>query len=450
MKKLHPQVWLYNLLVALEAVQSNKVRSTLTALGIIFGVAAVISMLAVGNGAEKEVMDMMKLVGSNNIVVQPFVGEEEETVENNKQRRKYSPGLSLDDVQNISSTVPNIENICPEVKYDLAAVANGRRVKTSIIGVTQEFFQVFNLEFSEGTVFSREQVRSSKAVCVIGKSLRQRLFPGIDPIDKQIKCGGIWYTVVGVLSGKSAAGEELEALGVSRYANEVLVPVHTLLLRYKNKHLVTEQMITAAHEAGNDDDDDESKEIAAEKEDHHQLSKITIQVNDAANIGSTVQWLERKLLVMHNGRKDFEIKVPELLLKQQQNTKKIFNLVLGAIAGISLLIGGIGIMNIMLASVMERIREIGVRMAIGAKKSDIRMQFMFEALIISIGGGLLGVGLGFLIAYIIETAFDIQTIISSSSVIFSFTVSALVGVAFGYFPAKNASDRDPVQSLRYE
>jgi len=164
-----------------------------------------------------------------------------------------------------------------------------------------------------------------------------------------------------------------------------------------------------------------------------------------------LEWrLERKLLLAHNNRKDFEIKVPELLLKQQQDTKKIFNLVLGAIAGISLLIGGIGIMNIMLASVMERIREIGVRMAIGAKKSDIRMQFMFEAVIISIGGGLIGVGLGFLIAYLIQTVFDIQTIISSSSVIFSFSVSAIVGIAFGYFPAKNASDRDPVQSLRYE
>lgn len=435
-------------MVALEAVQSNKVRSTLTALGIIFGVAAVISMLAVGNGAEKEVMDMMKLVGSNNIVVQPFEGEEDEAEEGGKQKKKFSPGLSMEDVENIAQTIPNIENICPEVKYELAVVANGRRIKTSIIGVNKEFFDVFNLEFSEGSVFNKEQVRSSKAVCVIGNNLRQRLFPGIDPLNKQIKCGGVWYTVVGVLSGKSAAGEELEAMGVSRYANEVLVPVKTLLLRYKNKHLVTEQMINAAHEE--EDNDNEEKVQVIEKEDHHQLSQITIQVSEAEKIAPTVQWLERKLLLLHNNRKDFEIKVPELLLKQQQNTKKIFNLVLGAIAGISLLIGGIGIMNIMLASVMERIREIGVRMAIGAKKSDIRMQFMFEALIISIGGGLLGVVLGVLIAYVIETAFDIQTIISSPSVIFSFSVSALVGVAFGYFPAKNASDRDPVQSLRYE
>ncbi|MEZ4720583.1 MAG: ABC transporter permease [Flavobacteriales bacterium] len=448
MNRLHPQVWMYNLLVALEAVQSNKVRSTLTALGIIFGVAAVISMLAVGNGAEKEVMDMMKLVGSNNIVIQPFEGEAEETEEGSKQKKKYSPGLSLEDIENIRSTVPNIENICPEVKYDLAVVANGKRVKSSIIGVNREFFEVFNLEFSEGSVFSKEQVRSSKAVCVIGSGLRQRLFPGIDPINKQIKCGGVWYTIVGVLSGKSVAGKELEALGVSRYANEVLVPIKTLLLRYKNKHLVTEQMINASHQE--DGMDDEESATSQPKEDHHQLSKITIQVSDATKISGTVQWLERKLLLAHNNRKDFEIKVPELLLKQQQNTKKIFNLVLGAIAGISLLIGGIGIMNIMLASVMERIREIGVRMAIGAKKADIRMQFMFEALIISVGGGILGVALGFLIAYLIQTVFDIQTIISTSSVIFSFTVSALVGIAFGYFPAKSASDRDPVQSLRYE
>jgi len=449
MNQFHPQVWLYNLIVAFEAVKSNKVRSTLTALGIIFGVAAVISMLAVGNGAEKEVMDMMKLVGSNNIVIQPFEGEEQETEGNNKQKQKYSPGLSLEDIENIRQTIPNIQNICPEIKYDLAVVANGKRIKSSVIGVNRAFFEVFNLEFSEGEVFSAEQVRSNKAVCVIGSNLKQRLFPGIDPINKQLKCGGVWYTIVGVLTGKSAAGKELEALGVSRYGNEVLVPIHTLLLRYKNKHLVTEQMINASHNEFDNEGNDDKNE-PQEKEDHHQLSKITIQVADAEKISPTVQWLERKLILLHNQRKDFEIKVPELLLKQQQNTKKIFNLVLGAIAGISLLIGGIGIMNIMLASVLERIREIGVRMAIGAKKKDIRMQFMFEALIISIGGGLLGVALGFLIAYSIESIFDIQTIISPSSVFFSFTVSALVGVGFGYFPAKNASDKDPVTSLRYE
>jgi putative ABC transport system permease protein len=449
MNQFHPQVWLYNLIVAFEAVKSNKVRSTLTALGIIFGVAAVISMLAVGNGAEKEVMDMMKLVGSNNIVIQPFKGEEQEADGNSKQKQKYSPGLSLEDIENIQKTIPNIQNICPEIKYDLAIVANGKRIKSSVIGVNRAFFEVFNLEFSEGDVFSAEQVHSNKAVCVIGSNLKQRLFPGIDPINKQLKCGVVWYTIVGVLTGKSAAGKELEALGVSRYGNEVLVPIHTLLLRYKNKHLVTEQMINASHNEFDNEGNDDKNE-PQEKEDHHQLSKITIQVADAEKISPTVQWLERKLFLLHNQRKDFEIKVPELLLKQQQNTKKIFNLVLGAIAGISLLIGGIGIMNIMLASVLERIREIGVRMAIGAKKKDIRMQFMFEALIISIGGGLLGVALGFLIAYSIESIFDIQTIISPSSVFFSFTVSALVGVGFGYFPAKNASDKDPVTSLRYE
>jgi putative ABC transport system permease protein len=447
MKNLHPSVWLHNLLVAVEAVKSNKLRSALTALGIIFGVAAVISMLAVGNGAEKEVMDMMKLVGSNNIVIQPFEGEQQDMEGSAKQKRKYSPGLSLKDVENIEATLPGIEHVCPEIKYDLAVVANGRRINSSVIGVSQSFFTVFNLELGQGDYFSDEQVAAKKPVCIIGSGLRQRLFPGIYPIGQQIKCGGIWYRIVGVLSGKTAAGKELEDLGVSRYANEVLVPINTLLLRYKNKHLVTEQMINASH---NEFDDEEEDSESAKEQRDHQLSKITIQVAEAEQLSSSVQWLERKLMVLHNNRKDFEIKVPELLLKQQQQTKKIFNLVLGAIAGISLLIGGIGIMNIMLASILERIREIGVRMAIGAKKADIRMQFMFEAMIISIGGGILGVLLGFLIAYTIEKAFDIQTIISSSSVFFSFTVSALVGITFGYFPAKSASDRDPVQSLRYE
>ncbi len=436
----------HNFKTAFQAVLSNRTRSMLTALGIIFGVAAVISMMAVGKGAEQEVLEQIKLVGVNNIVITPQNPVSKVDAGNSqKGNAKYSPGLSISDAEAIAEGLSTVSAVSPQTSDEVAAIANGKRANTTIHGVDQSYFSVYNVKLRAGKGFSQQQIENHTPVCIIGSGLEKRLFPYGNSIGQRVKCGVIWYTVIDVIVSDDEVSDELESMGVNSMREEVFVPIQTLLLRYKNKGLITERLINS----GYSEDEDENPNNA-EKEDHHQLSQLVVQVNNTEELKSTVEVIHRKMLRLHNGVEDFKITVPELLLKQQQKTKNIFNLVLGAIAGISLIVGGIGIMNIMLASVMERIKEIGLRLAVGARKLDIQIQFMFEALIISVSGGLFGVMLGVGLAYVISTFFEIQTIVSIWSVLVSFGVSAAVGVVFGYFPAKKAAAKDPVNSLRYE
>lgn len=436
----------HNFKTAFQAVLSNRTRTLLTALGIIFGVAAVISMMAVGKGAEQEVLEQIKLVGVNNIVITA-----QKPVENVdagtslKKSNKYSPGLSLQDAKAMLVGLPSIVNVSPETSDEVSVIYNGRRASTTIHGIANSYFEVFNVQLRKGTGFSTRQIQGHQPVCIIGSGLEKRLFPYGNSIGQRIKCGNIWYTVVDVIVTNNSVSEELESMGVNSMREEVYVPIETLLLRFKNNNLITERLINSGYS-----EDEEENQRTAENTDHNQLSQLVLQVDRTEELKSTVEVVQRKLKRLHNGVEDFKITVPELLLKQQQKTKNIFNLVLGAIAGISLIVGGIGIMNIMLASVMERIKEIGLRLAVGARKIDIQLQFIFEALIISISGGLFGVVLGVGLAYLISTFFEIKTIISLWSVLVSFGVSAAVGVIFGYFPAKKAAVKDPVNSLRYE
>jgi putative ABC transport system permease protein len=236
--------------------------------------------------------------------------------------------------------------------------------------------------------------------------------------------------------------------------DNVYIPIKTMLMRYQNRALVNTMQGQSASgiviSGGRITIRSSSSTDEQASSSYHQLDRIIVQVKETEQLNAAVEVLGRMLFRRHQGVKDYEITVPELLLKQQQRTKDVFNIVLGAIAGISLLVGGIGIMNIMFASVMERIKEIGTRLAIGAKKGDIVAQFLSEAILISVTGGAIGVILGVALSLIIEYTFDIKTIISFFSVLVAFGVSAAVGVIFGYSPAKRAADRDPIESLRYE
>jgi len=228
-------------------------------------------------------------------------------------------------------------------------------------------------------------------------------------------------------------------MAISSTDNKIIIPVKTMLLRYRNKALIRADQVEAAGKSGNQN---------TTNEDTNQLDLIIIQVTETPTLTSTAKIVGKMLLRKHNNVQDFDVSIPELLLKQQQKTKNIFNIVLGAIAGISLIVGGIGIMNIMLASVMERIREIGTRQAIGASRKDIVFQFLSESTLISISGGLIGIILGVVLSKIIQTMFDIKTIISVFSIFISFGVSVFIGIIFGYVPAKRAAEKDPVESLR--
>ena len=431
-----------NLTIAFEAVLSNRVRSILTGLGIIFGVAAVIAMLAIGNGAQKEIIDQIKLVGLNNIVIKPIIEQTEEQVSSddpfNKEKNKYSPGLTLKDKNAIAKMLPNIQAISPEIVMDTYIMNKGIRRSAKLVGVEPPYFKLFNFELEEGTMFNDQNLIYGMPVCIIGKSIKAKFFPSENPIGKKLKCGNQWLTVMGVLEQRIISENSIKRLGIRDYNMDVYVPLKTVLIRYENRDLITKSMIKKA-------DKDNTTTT-----NYHQLDRLVLQVAETEKLSATADIIARMLARKHFDVVDYEIEIPELLLKQQQRTNDVFNYVLGAIAGISLLVGGIGIMNIMLASVLERIKEIGLRLSIGAKKTDIVFQFMFEAIMISATGGIIGIFTGVLMAYGVSAFANIPTIISFGSIVISFGVATLIGLIFGITPARKAAQQNPITSLRYE
>jgi putative ABC transport system permease protein len=447
---------LSNLKIATEALLANKMRSMLTALGIIFGVSAVIAMLAIGNGARQEILEQIRLVGVNNVVIQSVFEQDqaELSAEQQQQPDRYSRGLHLSDAEAILAVLPSVSAVSPEIVHETDVIREGFRRSSRVVGVTPAYFEISNLGLAEGQLFSEEQLAKGQAVCIIGATIAKRFFTTEPALGSFIKVGSHWLKVVGVLAETAVSDKAIENLGIRDYNSDVYAPIKTVLNRYLNRASVQSA-------AGGDDvifvnggmvsfDDDEGGEGKKKKKNYHQLDRLVVQVRATEEVKATTDVLLRMLTRRHNEVVDFEISIPEQLLKQQQRTKDIFNLVLGAIAGISLLVGGIGIMNIMLASVLERTREIGTRRALGAQKSDIIMQFMFEAVLISLGGGLIGVVLGVLMAVLIGAFTDIQTIVSPFSVFLSFGVSATVGLIFGITPARRAAEQNPIESLRYE
>ncbi|MDF9795790.1 putative ABC transport system permease protein [Catalinimonas alkaloidigena] len=444
-----------NFSIALEAILANKLRSFLTALGIIFGVAAVIAMLGIGAGAQEEILEQIKLVGVNNIIVQPVVEQTEEEVNESSnianQKPKFSPGLTMLDVNSIQEIIPGISTISPEIIMDKHIIKNGIRRSAKLVGVEKSYFGLANFRLGYGEMFSAKQIEEGEPVCIIGKSIEDRFFSEEDPLNKMIKVGNQWLKVIGVLERRLISQENINRLGIRDYNMDVYVPISTMLIRYRDRSLITQTQIQEANSRNTQSDDTETTdEEFMESRNYHQLDRLVIRADETESLSKIADVLSRMLQRRHFGVVDYEIAIPELLIKQQQRTNQIFNFVLGALAGISLLVGGIGIMNIMLASVMERIKEIGLRLAVGAQKSDIILQFLFEAMLISLAGGLIGVILGMLIAMGISNIADIPTVITLTSIMLSFGVAATVGLIFGIAPARKAANQDPITSLRYE
>jgi len=451
--------YFHDIEIAIESLLGNKLKSILTALGIIFGTAAVISMLAIGNGAQQEILDQIKMVGVNNIVITPIQdltvdgenGEESTENSNGKKQEKYSPGLTMKDLEAIKKIIPSVKKITPEIVANSFVVQNGRRVAAKVIGVDNDYFDLYNVKLEKGQIFNDYQVENGVPVCVIGANISSKVFSNVDPVNQYLKFGHVWLKVIGVLEKTSVNLSAADNAGVNLVNDNVFIPVETMLLRYQNRALVNSKSLGGGNSnfggwffsfSGNNQ--------KAGSTNYHQLDKIIVQVEETEQLTTTTEILSRMLMRRHMEVKDFEITVPELLLKQQQRTKDVFNFVLGAIAGISLIVGGIGIMNIMFATVMERIKEIGIRLALGAKKADIIAQFLSEAILISVSGGLIGVFLGVLFSKLIMKFAGILTIISPGSIIVAFGVSAMIGVIFGISPAKRAAEKDPIESLRYE
>jgi len=429
----------------------NKTRALLTSLGIVFGVASVIAMLAIGEGAQAEILEQMKLLGTNNIIVKPIIEQEESTVEaeeaEKKEKKRFSPGLTLADAYAIRRIIPHVQGVSPEIISETTFLRSGLKRTGKLIGVDTAFFHDKEFEVKEGHQFSDIHIRLHEPVCVIGHGVRTKFFSGDDPIGKKIKCGNEWLTVIGVLKERIILEKQLKDLGIRDYNLDIYTPVTTMLLKFTNRSFITEKSIRSANASyGND----EEKETNNGENNFHQLDRMIIRIDNSDYISTIADITRRMLQRRHNDVVDFEIIVPELLLQQEQRTKTIFNFVLGAIASISLLVGGIGIMNIMLVSVTERTREIGLRKAVGARASDILMQFIVEALVISLLGGLIGLMFGMGVAFLVGALGILTPVISASSVILALGFSMAVGLFFGIYPARRAARLNPIDALRYE
>lgn len=442
----------FNFLIGLEAIGYNRFRAFLTSLGIIFGVAAVIAMLAIGKGTEAEIAEQLKQVGSNNITIVALwkedkqLSKDEKAASNDEKEeekvKRFTPGLTLSDGDNITETLKEyVDFVSPEIEMEQPIMRGGKRFTGKVIGINNNFFEVAVLTLGDGQLFNDINFSFAEPVCIIGKSLRARLFTDVSPIGQQIKCGDVWLKIVGVLGEKNVSEQTIASYSVRDANQEVYIPVTTMLVRFKNRAKITPSDM---RRSGNNEDEEDKKT------NYHQIDKLVVKVKNTEMMREVSDVVKKMLKRRHNDVEDFEVQIPELLLKQQQKNKRQFNVLLAFIASISLIVGGIGIMNIMLASVMERIKEIGLRQSLGATRKDISLQFISEAVTISVSGGIIGVLFGVALCFLIQYFMDTKTIITPFSIIISFTISIVVGLVSGIAPARRASRQDPVESLRHE
>ncbi|MEM0996537.1 MAG: ABC transporter permease [Bacteroidota bacterium] len=441
----------YNIRMALDSLLQRPARSVLTSLGIIFGVAAVIAMMAIGKGAEAEIVEQMRILGANNIIIEPIVEQSEQEVTDDQEEEgegnRFSPGLTVFDAGSIQEIIPGVVSVSPEIVLESTFLRSGKKRSGKLIGVTRDFFRSTKLELERGKLFDGLHERNAERVCIIGYDVRSKFFTQESPIGKRIKVGKVWLTVIGVAAERKFSKASIRELGIRDYDQDIYVPLNTVLLRYKNRARVSPSDLRTAAMNRDDDEDGGPPRL---RPNYHQIDRLVVAVEDGMDMFKVAEIVRRMLERRHNGVVDTEVVIPEELLAQKQRTTEIFNNVLISIAAISLLIGGIGIMNIMLASVMERIKEIGIRLSLGATKRDIVIQFLGEAVALSVAGGILGILVGVGLSLGIEYWSEVQTIISGLSIGISFFVAASIGVFFGFFPARKAARQDPVVSLRHE
>jgi putative ABC transport system permease protein len=438
---------------AIRVILANKIRTLLTSLGIIFGVAAVITMLAIGNGAEKEILAQLELVGVNNIVITPIPDDKEDAQEIEDAAitvKRFSKGLDMLDAMSIKKNIPSVKTVSPEILLETYVIKKGRQNPVKLIGISSDYFSSSNIAIESGKNFSKTQSENALPVCIIGKKIEKKLFTGESAIGEHIKVRDVWLQVIGVIEEKFISNNAQENLGIRNMNLDIYIPVKTFLVRYKDRKIISDKIIDTSGGVVYFSGQQQGPKKRIPRGNYHQIDKLVVQVDNSSQLNATADVLSRMLKRRHNNMLDFEISIPIQLLKQQQKTKQIFNIVLSIIAGISLLIGGIGIMNIMLASVLERTKEIGIIRAIGATQEDVILQFLTESVLVSIGGGIIGIFLGVFASYILEITTGIETILTINSMLLSFFVATLVGLIFGIAPAKAAASKSPIEAIRHE
>ena len=408
--------------LSVAGLTSHKLRTVLTMLGIIFGVGAVIAMLSIGEGAKQEALDQISQMGIHNIIIQHWnPAEEDGTGEEDSGTSNLSAGLTRDDALSVAEICPLAETVAPQRDMKAKARYESNSFQTMLVGTRPEYLDVLNAHMAEGVFFSEDDLLESARVCVLGADAKRSLFYFEEALGKQIKIQDQWFTVIGVLADKGAAGGKIGGvLEVRNTDEDIYVPLNPILKRFKW-----------------DPTDPE-------------LTQVTIKVSDPDRLQEAANIVRAILQRRHRGVDDFKIAIPEELMRQSQKTQAIFNIVMGCIAGISLVVGGIGIMNIMLASVLERTREIGIRRALGARRTDVLAQFLVEAVMVSLLGGIIGILLGFSMTKIITLYAHWKTIVQPWTIGLSFGVAAAIGVGFGYYPARQAAMLNPIDALRYE
>ena len=402
---------------ALGNLAAHKLRSALTMLGMIFGVGAVIAMMSIGAGAERRAMEMIERMGVRNILVRSKQNVKRDDLE---EMRKKSLGVSERDALAILDGVPGVELAAPIVEVDSYKImAGGENSEAKVLGVSHRQQALTRLEVTSGRFIDGLDERRHDQVAVIGSDVARNLFGYESALGRQFKINDVWFEVVGVL-GDSGGAESFEGVRVGTPAEEIYVPVSTALRKFDRDPLEAP------------------------------LDEIVVRLENGVSPRSTATTIRGLLGRIHAGAEDFELVVPEALLEQSRRTQQLFKRVMGGIAGISLLVGGIGIMNIMLATVLERTREIGVRRAVGARRGDIRMQFIVESFAISLLGGLSGVVMGVAIAGIVALYAGWPTVVTATSILLSTMVSLGVGLVSGIYPAVRAAQLDPIDALRHE
>lgn len=426
---------LENLKVGLAELKSNKLRTALTMLGIIFGVGSVIAMLSIGEGARQETIEQIELLGTNNLIIK----EKTIITKDEKTKTNFSPGLNLKDVNAIKEINPYVKFVTPENYSSTPVMFKSKIISATVIGTDSYYPETYNSNIKLGDFFSNKHMASYSNVCVIGPSIEEEFFRLESPINKMIKIDDLWFKVVGVTGSKNITSSSTGNLGIRDFNKDIYIPITTMMYKLENKDQANNQQRRSTFRSG---------EIFIPNE--KSVQQITVKIKNNAPLNEAVNLTKRILERRHYGVNDFEIIVPEALLEQKQKTQIIFNIVMGAIAGISLLVGGIGIMNIMMSNIIERTKEIGIRRAVGATKNDVLSQFMFEAVAISIIGGILGIITGFFLTSLITGFAGWRTVISPFSIALAFFVSCFVGIVFGIFPAKKAAAKNPIDALRYE
>jgi putative ABC transport system permease protein len=422
--------------LGIKSLWMHKLRSTLTTLGIIFGVSSVIAMLAIGEGASRQAQEQIARLGSRNIIIRTVPPPEDTDMSSQSESMRIY-GLTYLDAERFRNSLPNVEVVVPSRRITQQAWYRNRKVAIEVIGTVPWYPEISPVKVESGRFLSSIDMHHKQGVCVIDDRVVKKLFVFDNPLGKDVKIANDYYRVVGTISAVETATKSqaanagaIKAKGRSgANVGNIYVPLTTIRNRFGE---ISVQFGTGGRSV-----------------ERVELQEIIVKVDAMEDVLPTRDVLETILSRFHK-KSDYQVVVPLELLKQARQTQRIFSIVLGSIAAISLLVGGIGIMNIMLATVSERTREIGIRRALGAKRRDIILQFLSETLLLTFLGGVMGISLGSLIPFLVTRFGQMPTVITGTSLVLAFGISGAVGVIFGIYPAYRAANMDPIESLRHE